>query len=322
MCDSWRLPPTGELTPAEAGRAFRSIGPLEVVRLTGGEPFLREDLGELARRVWDASRPAVVHVTTNGSFPERVAAFVDSFPRPGVLRFMVSFDGLAEEHNRNRGAAVTFATALETVQILASRRGPAGLRVSANHSVISPRSLADAEGLRGELARFGVELHTVLAYADSAIYGLSSRGGRAEHAIVPVGYPLHPALAGADTLGFVARERRRASAMNDAALRIGKRYYLRGLESRLRGAGSPTPRPRCVALRSHVRVLPDGMVVVCQFNARSVGDLRLESADAIWRGPVAREERRWVDACPGCWAECEAIPNAIFTGDIVRGIVG
>jgi MoaA/NifB/PqqE/SkfB family radical SAM enzyme len=322
MCDSWRLPPLRELTIPNVERVFRDIGRLDVVRLSGGEPFLRDDLSELARVVLHASRPEVLHVTTNGSFPERVARLVSEFPRPRALRFMVSFDGLPEEHDRNRGAAVSFASALETVRLLSGLRASVGLKVTANHTVISPQSMADSEGLRSELGHLGVELHTVLAYADSAMYGITNRSTRAEHAIVPVGYPLHPALAGTDVLAFVERERAAAEGGKDPLVRIGKRYYLRGLASRLRGEAPPSPRPACVALRSHLRILPDGRVPVCQFNTGNVGNLSRQSFQAVWRSDDAVRERCWVDACPGCWAECEVVPNALYTGDFARALRG
>lgn len=322
MCDSWRLPPLRELTVPDVERVFRNVGRLDVVRLSGGEPFLRDDISELARVILRTSRPQVLHVTTNGSFPDRVARLASEFPRSRALRFMVSFDGLPEEHDRNRGAKVSFASALETVRLLSGLRTRLGFTVTANHTVISPQSMADSEGLRSELARLGVELHTVLAYSDSAMYGITNRSSRAEHAIVPVGYPLHPALAGTDVLAFVERERAAAENGRDSLVRIGKRYYLRGLASRLRGEVPAIPRPACVALRSHLRILPDGRVPVCQFNTKDIGNLARESFESVWRGDHALRERRWVDACPGCWAECEVVPNALYTGDFVRALRG
>ena len=53
--------------------------------------------------------------------------------------------------------------------------------------------------------------------------------------------------------------------------RIAKRYYLR-IRSRLLHQ-SGTPNPSCVALRSHLRVFPNGDVPTCQFNSRVVGNL-------------------------------------------------
>src|SRR5262245_15863631 len=109
MCDSWRMKPGGELTPAQVREVFAKVGPLQVVRLTGGEPFLREDVAEVARAVEEASHPAVLHLTSNGSFPGRVAAFAERFPAPAKLRFLISVDGLGPEHDANRGADVSFA---------------------------------------------------------------------------------------------------------------------------------------------------------------------------------------------------------------------
>ena len=30
--------------------------------------------------------------------------------------------------------------------------------------------------------------------------------------------------------------------------------------------------------------------------------------------------RGQVDACNGCWAECEVVLGALYTGDVVRGM--
>lgn len=318
MCDSWRVKPGTEMSPADVERVFAGLGRLDVVRITGGEPFLREDLEDVAAAVMRASRPRVLHVTTNGSMPDRVVAFARRFASPRRLAFLVSFDGHREEHDASRGPRVTYDTALTTVRRLAALRQELGLDVSVNHTVISEQSVADADRLHADLAPMKVDVQSVLAYADSAMYGLKLRGKRAEHLIVPVGYPLHPRLAGADVAGFVERELARTSTMTSAARRLAKRYYLRGLLARLRGGAGAAARPPCVALRSHLRLLPDGRVPVCQFNTQTVGNLSVDSLASVWHGEQASRARAWVDACPGCWAECEVLPSAIYTGELVR----
>jgi MoaA/NifB/PqqE/SkfB family radical SAM enzyme len=320
MCDSWRMKPGSELTTAEVDRIFADVGPLEVVRLTGGEPFLRQDFGELAARVFERSRPGVLHVTTNGSFPDEIAAFVAGFPAPERLRFLVSFDGLAAEHDENRGDEVTFDRAFESVGRLLAWRSR-GVRVSVNHTVISAGSLADAPALRARFAPLGVDVQSVLAYSESATYAIKLRGKRAEHLIHPRGYPLHPKLAGSDVVGFVDSELRATRAIRDPLVRLGKRYYLRGLRARLLGQAQPSGSPRCVAVRSHLRIQPDGSVPVCQFNGEVLGNLRDQSLSSIWFSEPAARARSWVDACPGCWAECEVLPSAVLTGDIVRALL-
>jgi MoaA/NifB/PqqE/SkfB family radical SAM enzyme len=317
MCDSWKIPRGYEMTPDDVEIVFRKVGTLDVVRLTGGEPFLRDDLLDIAHRVFEVSRPRALHVTTNGSFPERVEAFCRAFRARNRLRVMVSFDGLAEEHDANRGRAVTFAKAIETVKRLAAL-GRRRVVVSVNHTIISERSLEDHEELERTFDELGVDVQWVLAYEDSAMYGLSRRGTRASDLIRARGYPLHPAIGHGPALSFVKREINRAGRGGDAFLRLGKRYYLAGLHARLENAPDPRPKPKCVALRSHLRLLPDGGVPVCQFNTEVVGNLLTQSLDEVWKGAAARNSRAWVDACPGCWAECEVVPNAVYSGDIWR----
>lgn len=316
MCDSWRLKPGREMTAEQVRQVFRKIGRLDVVRLTGGEPFLRGDFAEIARAVWEESRPAVVHITTNGSFPEETARFAETFPRPSRLQFMISLDGLPDEHDANRGADVTFARAEETIAALVASRQRLGLKVSVNHTIISPRSMADHEAIVRRYAEWDVDVHGVLAYSDSAMYGLKRVGTRATDLIAPTGYPLHRDLAGADAVGFVERRLKEAKSLRDPILRLGKSYYWRGMLARLRNQPTPRPRPRCVATRSHLRLLPDGGVPVCQFNTERIGNLVEQSYDDVWLGPAARSARQWVDACVGCWAECEVMPSALYTGDI------
>jgi MoaA/NifB/PqqE/SkfB family radical SAM enzyme len=317
MCDSWRMKPGTEMTPGDVAGVFAKLGRLDVVRLSGGEPFLRGDLLDIAEAIARASRPRVLHVTTNGSFPEKVEAFAEAFSAPRRLAFMVSFDGHREAHDASRGANVTYDLAMETVRRLAALRGRRKIDVSVNHTVISAQSLGDSARLRGELAGLGVDVQSVLAYSESSMYGIKLRGKRAEHLLARSGYPLHPALSGADTVGFVRGELRRTAGMADPLRRLGKRYYLRGLLARLEGDPAPA-RPPCVALRSHVRLLPDGRMPVCQFNTEIVGDLTRQSYEEIAQHPKTREQRAWVDACAGCWAECEVMPSAIYTGDLLR----
>jgi MoaA/NifB/PqqE/SkfB family radical SAM enzyme len=316
------MKPGAELTVEEVAEVFQKLGPLDVVRLTGGEPFLREDIGRIAEVIARASRPLVLHLTTNGSMPDRIEDFASSFSRPRSLSFMVSLDGGREVHDANRGEQATYDLALESVRRLVALRKRRRIDVSVNYTVVSPRSVDDLDRVRDELSNLGVDVHVVLAYAGSATYDLKLRGKRAERYIVPRGYPLHPALEGSDVVGLVRRELERSRSLSSRLRRIGKRYYLRGLLARLNGQAPARAQPPCVALRSHVRVMPDGSVPVCQYNGETVGNLRAQDFAAVWHGAAAVRSRAWVDDCVGCWAECEVMPSAIYSGDLVASWFG
>src|SRR5262249_13675212 len=146
-----------------------------------------------------------------------------------------------------RGRVVSFDRALETVERLSAQKDR-GVEVSVNHTIISRQSLQDHDELCRLLEKRGVDVHWVLAYEDSAMYGLSRRGKRADDLVVGNGYPLHPALDRGECLSFVEDEIARVGQLRDPVIRIGKRYYLRGLRDRLERAPHPEPRPKCVAL--------------------------------------------------------------------------
>lgn len=315
MCDSWRMPKGRELSPEEVATVFGRVGALDAVRITGGEPFLRADLLDVAEAIARASSPSVLHVTTNGSFPDRIQRFARQFSKPRRLRVMVSFDGLASVHDQSRGRKVSFERALASVDALMGERGR-GVTVSVNHTIISTASLRDHVELRELMARRGVDTQWVLAYSESSMYALPRRGRRATDLVLARGYPLHPDIDPAAALEFAERELEELGRIGDPALRLVKRYYVEGLVARLAGKAAPSPKPRCVALRSHLRLLPDGGVVVCQFNTERVGSLLRQSFDEVWQAAGTRSSRAWVDACSGCWAECEVVPNAVYSGDL------
>lgn len=233
---------------------------------------------------------------------------------------MVSIDGLAAEHDRNRGRVVSFERAVETVRRLAAL-GKKHVRVSVNHTIISDQSLADHRELRQLIEAMNVDVQWVLAYEDSAMYGSARRGTRAEDLIMAQGYPLCAGIDREQALAFVEQELQNNHTLKDPLLRVGKRYYLAGLRDRLQGVDHPSPRPKCVALRSHLRLLADGGVPVCQFNTERVGNLLTQSFDEVWNSAMAQSSRAWVNACPGCWAECEVVPNAVYSGDIWKGVL-
>jgi len=47
-----------------------------------------------------------------------------------------------------------------------------------------------------------------------------------------------------------------------------------------------------------------------------VGNLREQTFAELWSSAATAAQRHWARRCPGCWAECEVLPNAIYTGDL------
>ena len=322
MCDSWRKPRKDELTLAEIGGIFDQLPKMDVVRLSGGEPFLRKDLPEIAEMVQKRLKPLVLHVTSNGFLTDRIIDFCEKRSKKVPLHLLLSIDGVEDKHNRIRGTANAWQSVMSTLRLLTPRQKELHLKLAVNQTIVDSEGLADFRELRDILAPVGIRNQAVMAYDKSATYHLDTE------------VEMAPRKHGAFTAFSANSEFTRYQLLElfDCLLadlasypiltRLGKAYYLKGLSGRLLGNGNGSVlNPKCVALSSHMRLLPDGQVPVCQFNSQSIGRLGPSSFQEIWQGQKAAEHRRWVDKCPGCWAECEVLPNAIYSGDMLMSVL-
>ncbi len=113
--------PEGELTLEEIEQFSRFYGPLTDLAISGGEPFLRENLEGILRTFGLNNRPRLIEIPTNGSRPEETARVVDAFCRefPGIrLALQLSVDGPPELHDRLRALPGLFERARETSRAL------------------------------------------------------------------------------------------------------------------------------------------------------------------------------------------------------------
>jgi MoaA/NifB/PqqE/SkfB family radical SAM enzyme len=317
MCDSWRLPARDDLTLGEIAEIFSQLPPLDLVRLTGGEPFARPDLPDIAALAEERLRPAVLHVTTNGFLTDRIVAFCERRRRRAPLYLLVSLDGLEPKHNEVRGSRDAWRRTTATLAALAPRQRELGISLAVNQTVVDGAGLEQYRALRTFLAPLAVRHQMVVAYAASATYNLER------------GADVAPQRPGEfHTFGDIRPDQVRelvSEAWRDAARlplaeRLARRYYLAGVVARLADGGAQ-PNPPCVALDAHLRILPNGDVPTCQFNGAVVGNLRRQRFAEVWRGAEAAARRAWVRACPGCWAECEVAPSAVYSGDLARALL-
>ncbi|MBQ7639150.1 MAG: GTP 3',8-cyclase MoaA [Clostridia bacterium] len=103
-------PDENELSPAEIAvfaRAFARAG-IKKIRLTGGEPLVRDDITEIAFAVKEAASPEIIAVTTNGYLLEKKA---QDLKKAGVGAVNISVDTLDRECFRR----MTGKDALEAV---------------------------------------------------------------------------------------------------------------------------------------------------------------------------------------------------------------
>ena len=106
-CFYWRnLNRKDDLTFDEIVGLSRSLGRIENLNLSGGEPFLRPEFAEICRQFIRHNGVRQIYVPTNGTFTERTVRHVrrSSRRRTSTCSWSsISLDGMPEFHDRFRG---------------------------------------------------------------------------------------------------------------------------------------------------------------------------------------------------------------------------
>ncbi|MBT3404861.1 glycosyltransferase [archaeon] len=110
-----------ELSLNEITKITKSFDNLLYVSLTGGEPFLREDIDKIAELFYKKSGTRFLAIPTNGLLSEKIGEKVESILNlcPGInLRIELSIDALGEKHDEIRGVMGNFKKMMQTFKIL------------------------------------------------------------------------------------------------------------------------------------------------------------------------------------------------------------
>jgi MoaA/NifB/PqqE/SkfB family radical SAM enzyme len=122
-CFYWQnLNRRDDLTKEEIFALSRSLGRIENLNLSGGEPFLRREFAEICRQFIQHNQVRQIYVPTNGWYTTKtVEQIAQTLQEPTLDLFAVelSLDGMPEFHDRFRVAPGSFAKAMETYDALA-----------------------------------------------------------------------------------------------------------------------------------------------------------------------------------------------------------
>ena len=108
MCNIWKNPTQKEkeITLAE----IKKLPSVKFINITGGEPFVREDLEEIIEICFQKS-PRVV-ISTSGWFEDRIIKMTKRFPNIGIR---ISIEGLSLKNDELRGRNGGFDKGLRTL---------------------------------------------------------------------------------------------------------------------------------------------------------------------------------------------------------------
>lgn len=109
----------------EIEKIFSTMKPVYFFNLSGGEPYLREDLPQIVRLARKYLKPRVIHTPTNALMPARIdkmtreiMEIIAEYDETVPFTVKPSIDGVGEMHDEIRGVPGNFEKLLETIEIL------------------------------------------------------------------------------------------------------------------------------------------------------------------------------------------------------------
>jgi MoaA/NifB/PqqE/SkfB family radical SAM enzyme len=286
-----------ELTIDEIERVFKTIDPILVLNICGGEPTLREDLPEICRLAAVHLRPNIIHFPTNCLSPEslekRVKGILELIPSEIKLTVKMSLDGIGEKHDKVRGIEGNFDKVIEShKRLIPYRKKYPNFYLDAGTTVGN-----DNVKELTEISEY-VKEHFKL---DSFIHEIADLRGELFNRDLDI-RPTAETYSRA--LEFLERETRENMT--------GKRFYSRMQQAfrliyyeRVALAMAAEKRVvKCYAGISNAHLNPWGGVWICNIQAfdKELGNLKDYDYDfkALWHSDKAKEIRAWVKE-GHCW---------------------
>jgi len=310
-CNIWRMesPERGEMSVYEVQGLFSSnrdfLRDVRSIQLTGGEPFLREDLPELVSTIHDQIPNCTYWIPTNGTIPktaENTAKMLETLE--GSSRgISVSVDGPERTYDNIRGYEGCFKKAMETLRSLSTLRDEHQSLTLSVGMTITPENHKEILEVARMAKRFGADF-TFRPVSRSEIYYRNPAEALNPAAIVDQILP---------TIQELGRSLLKAKGLRGSTPTL---RYMQGALDQIRAPGSRSLP--CSAASDSFFLDPYGNVYPCIFLDEPLGNAQEQPLREIWRSREAKKARQKIrnGGCPGCWVECEAFR------DIRRDMVG
>jgi len=280
MCDIWRQDADAERELAPSDYRWLPAS-LRVINVSGGEPFLRDDLPEVVDAMREACPRARIAISTNGLAPDVIEASVS---RMGDVAVRVSIDAVGEAHDRLRGVPGAYESALETVRRLRSL-GVRDLGVAATSTA---QSAGELSGVKAKADEMGVQFVASAVHSSPIFFG--DHETERPHSIEAV-----------TELENLEQELLASRRPKDWA----KAYYMRGLIDYVMGKPRRLP---CLAGRVSFFIDPWGDVYPCNISGTRMGNIRDGSFDELTRRTRTRVDEAVATCKEQCWMVCTVTP--------------
>ncbi|PIS36841.1 MAG: radical SAM protein [Nitrospirae bacterium CG08_land_8_20_14_0_20_52_24] len=280
MCNTWRYPTKQEeeITP---GIIEKIPSGLKFLNITGGEPFLRDDIEDIVDVA--LRKTARLVISSNGYFTDKIAALARKFPSVGIR---ISIEGLPAANDELRGIKDGFDHGLRTLLELQAM----GMKDIGFGITVSDRNAKDM-----------VELYRLSKAMDLEFATASTHNS----------FYFHKGDNTFKDPEMVAREFEKVSRLllkEKHPKKWFRSYFNHGMANYVRGGKRLLP---CDVGTDVFFLDPFGNILPCNGMdvAAPMGNLRNQTFEEIWNSEHARNVREQVRHCDkNCWMIGSAAP--------------
>jgi MoaA/NifB/PqqE/SkfB family radical SAM enzyme len=285
-CNIWNKEENDqELTIDEYGKIFRNFKrpPLELI-LTGGEPFIREDIAEICQMAIEHLRPKIIIIPSNGILTKKIVSDIEKILRNSFktkIVINISLDGIRKDNDEIRGLEGSFDRAIDTyLAVRGIQNESLNLKI---HTVVSSYNV-------DKIPEIYEYIREILK---TNLYIVEIAQERFELDNCDKGEEIVPSLEKySRAIGFLSKrlEKEKFSGLSKIIQASRLEYYL--LSKRiLEGKRRIIP---CYAGFASGQITPSGDVHFCATKKSTLGNLRKSNYnfEKVWFSEKASEARR------------------------------
>jgi radical SAM protein with 4Fe4S-binding SPASM domain len=299
----------GNLTVEEINKMTKSVGKqLRNVNITGGEPFLRRDLWDIAQCYFNNTSIKTMYITTNGFFTKWIKEFIEKFIADGrseLLIFSISMDDYPDKHDANRKVKGLFDKAAETYNMIRSFDQP-NILVNVNLTIIPANYEEILPFYHYLVDTVGIRSFTTTIVREEGVMKIPND---LKKGILTAYKALNEVIREDMVSGRIEGYR---GGLVGQVLNAKNVVMHDIIEKTFPNNAFVTP---CYAGDLFLVVEANGNVRPCEVLPKSIGNLRDYDYDLmrLWKDKTASDTRKWIsDTKCRCTYECAATINVLF----------
>ncbi|MFA5339242.1 MAG: radical SAM protein [Candidatus Omnitrophota bacterium] len=270
MCNTWMHPtrPEEEIRPSD----LESLPSVRFCNITGGEPFIREDIKSFVEVMSKKAKRIVI--STNGYYTEKIVDLARQYPKIGIR---VSMEGLQKANDELRGIKDGFEHGLRTLKELRKM----GLKDIGFGITLSDRNILDLMDLHKLSEEMGLEFATAAVHNTYYFHKFDNKITRLDDFDRELEKLITNLLKGGRPKNWF------------------RAYFNYGLLNYAHGNKRLLP---CEVGTDLFFIDPFGNVMPCNGVDMSMGNIREKPFNEIWNGGQAEKVREAVRECKKeCW---------------------